>query len=315
MVVEAGVHDINGKKFQAGKLPGISNVFSAVTFAESFSSVPSVFCQAASVNEAAAITVRLKTVTVSGFNIAVQEEEAADKIHTGEDIFFTAIQQGAGDMGRMYEAINIATNITHNWYTNNFMSVYSEPHLFASMQTYNGGDTCALRYNNLNSADVQLKVEEEISLDSEVSHAGETIAYMSINGAGDLQASASTVEPPETLLSIAATTEDTAITAAVKENTQKTSAGIGVRSPLIDLNKNRLVFTLSDGYTSYKNVRIRIFTVNGKLMQDITSNSREVTLEASDKNGRPFPSGVYMYQIEDLDSGKLIKRAALVMVK
>ena len=49
------------------------------------------------------------------------------------------------------------------------------------MQTTNNTDTSALRVQQVNGTGFQVKVEEEQSKDSEVSHGTETVGYLSLN--------------------------------------------------------------------------------------------------------------------------------------
>lgn len=52
------------------------------------------------------------------------------------------------------------------------------PHCFASMQSYDGSDNAALRYDLQNSSDLFIFVEEEQSRDNELNHTTETVGYM-----------------------------------------------------------------------------------------------------------------------------------------
>jgi hypothetical protein len=52
------------------------------------------------------------------------------------------------------------------------------PYLFAGMQTANEGDTADLRWMNRDVGAEDLWVDEEQSLDTETSHAAESIGYI-----------------------------------------------------------------------------------------------------------------------------------------
>ena len=52
--------------------------------------------------------------------------------------------------------------MTHNWYAIAFGGSYAAaPRFVASMATYSGGNNCALRYRNLATSGVEVKVEED----------------------------------------------------------------------------------------------------------------------------------------------------------
>ena len=53
--------------------------------------------------------------------------------------------------------------------------------LLADMQTTNNIDTSALRVQQLTATGFQVKVEEEQSKDSEVTHPAETVGYIALD--------------------------------------------------------------------------------------------------------------------------------------
>ena len=60
------------------------------------------------------------------------------------------------------------------------------PRFQAGISTYDGGDRSALRYQSLTSSSVQVMIEEDTTLDSEVSHTTEVVSYLAIQGDGTL---------------------------------------------------------------------------------------------------------------------------------
>ena len=62
--------------------------------------------------------------------------------------------------------------------------------MFASLATYDGPDPARLRYQNLNSNDVEIKIEEDTTLDSETDHTTEQVSFLALEGAGLLEAQA-----------------------------------------------------------------------------------------------------------------------------
>jgi hypothetical protein len=54
------------------------------------------------------------------------------------------------------------------------------PSIFAAMQTTDGGDTAALRYKDLKTNSVHIRVEEDQSKDKETAHTTEVVGYLAI---------------------------------------------------------------------------------------------------------------------------------------
>jgi hypothetical protein len=51
------------------------------------------------------------------------------------------------------------------------------------MQTYNGGDTAAIRTQNMAKTAIKVKIEEEKSKDTEIGHTAEAVGYLAIGSA------------------------------------------------------------------------------------------------------------------------------------
>ncbi|HHP7231949.1 MAG TPA: hypothetical protein ACFCUY_13960 [Xenococcaceae cyanobacterium] len=63
-----------------------------------------------------------------------------------------------------------------------------EPQIAANISTYDGSDSAGLRYDNLSATGVDIKIEEEKSLDNEISHTTEIVDFLLIEGSGSLSA-------------------------------------------------------------------------------------------------------------------------------
>lgn len=126
---------------------------------------------------------RIKAVTTSSFSYYFREQEKNKNVHLNETVNFIAWEPGTGTIGSIqFEAAITANAITHAWYSAAFKtSAPQAPLLLADMQTTNGIDTSALRVQQLTGSGFQVKVEEEQSKDSEVSHASETVGTLSLN--------------------------------------------------------------------------------------------------------------------------------------
>ncbi len=178
LVVEAGNRSLAGLPVEAGRLT-VDERFETQSFSQSFASPPVVLVQCVSENESTAVTARVQNVSASGFEVRLQEEEAANGTHADEELHYIALAPGAGsETDWKVEAASLGTSFTQQWKAIDFLSAHTAPLFFATMQSYQGSDPAALRYRGLNATRVELKVEEEQSRDGEVTHAKEAIGYL-----------------------------------------------------------------------------------------------------------------------------------------
>ena len=90
MVVEAGTHELpGGERLVAGKARAGHNLVQVPL--SGFSSTPNVIATVSSVGGGMTVTPRIHNVSTSGFQIQVQEEEAADGLHAIETLSYIAI--------------------------------------------------------------------------------------------------------------------------------------------------------------------------------------------------------------------------------
>jgi len=136
------------------------------------------------------VITRIHNVTNSGFDLALQNEEALADGHpsTFEYVNWIAIQplSGTSDFsGVALEANNTGTSITHDFSTVNFSSgssIFSEePILSVCQQTMNGDNTGYARYDDVTADDFRVKIEEEKSADDEVDHINEMVGYFAVD--------------------------------------------------------------------------------------------------------------------------------------
>ena len=179
LVLNRGINVLdNGKVIEAGSA-SVTDAFSSVNLSSGFASTPVVITTVASDNDSQAVTSRLRDVTASGFSLRVQEEESNDGTHPAETVNYIATLPGIGNSnGLIYEA-GLAPDVTHKAFVTNFTQTFlTAPRFLASMQTYNSADTANVRVKGINAKRVSPFIEEERSLDNEVSHIGETVGFM-----------------------------------------------------------------------------------------------------------------------------------------
>ena len=205
LVMEKGRHTLpNGSSVEAGTYAGTTS-FKTVPFSKPFAKAPVVLTTIASYNETDTISGRIKSVTTTSFAYYFREQEKNKNIHVNETVNFIAWEPGTGTIGSVqFEAAATANAVTHAWYSATFQTAAPQaPLLLADMQTTNGTDTSALRVQQVNGTGFQVKVEEEQSKDSEVSHGTETVGYLSLN------------QPEEKVLAGFTWTFDTALEATI----------------------------------------------------------------------------------------------------
>ncbi|MEO1258229.1 MAG: DNRLRE domain-containing protein [Bacteroidota bacterium] len=171
----------NGKKIAGGIALQTSTNWKYVEFPLNFSEVPLVFPQVTTENEVSAVTVRVRNVTEEGFEMKLQEEEAADNTHAAEDVAWLALEPG--DLtGALAMQAGLMTNVTSGTSNLGFVNSFSGlPAFLATMQTYEDSDPAAIRYNGLSSNEVNVFIQEEASLDAEIIHNAEEVAYIAVD--------------------------------------------------------------------------------------------------------------------------------------
>ncbi|GAB6194014.1 fibronectin type III domain-containing protein [Desulfocastanea catecholica] len=187
IVIDKGIHTLdNGSKIEAGSFTG-STTFKQVSLQQPFSITPVILTQVMTENEADAVTGRISTVSQTSFDFRLQEQEATHDTHTTETVGYLAWEPGKGEIsGLLYEARNTTRSVNSNWYNLTFQTGFADLPLFiAGMQTYAGGDTAAVRIQNISGTAVQVMIEEEQSLDTEVGHTSEVVGYLSISSQKD----------------------------------------------------------------------------------------------------------------------------------
>jgi hypothetical protein len=192
IVVEAGTWTLaDGTILQAGlEDVGISprQGFGSVTFDAAFTADPAVLSQTQTDNDAAFVKTRMKTGDVAGFQVALEEEEAASwGSHATETVGWLAVDMGlASDIdGFVFEAGEISAS--HGWKTEAFTGPFVDaPGVVAGMATFNASDTAGTRMRALDAAGFDIHVEEDSSLNAETGHGTETFHWIAFDGDGAL---------------------------------------------------------------------------------------------------------------------------------
>ncbi len=202
IVVEAGTWQLDDGTFlevgtvETDKIAKwSSSAWEDVSFNHDFASTPTVLSQVQTNNDTEFVRARQRNADANGFLLSLEEEEALRRSgHGSETVGWLAIESGSGAWDDLaYRAGNTGNVVDHNWHELDFSDFSSTPNLLGSIATYNGGDSSGLRYQEISGVDgstIEIKLEEDQSLDSETSHTQEDINFLAIAGSGILTAEA-----------------------------------------------------------------------------------------------------------------------------
>jgi YD repeat-containing protein len=196
LVLEAGRWQLeNGAQLEAGSRgtaatvgPNVADRWQWIGFSSSFGQVPVVISQVQTNDDPHWVKTRQLDATTTGFRVALEEEEIASGAHMYERVGWLAMQPSSGRWsGHHYQAGSTPAAVTHNWYTVEFaLSVGADPRFVAGLASYRGSNPSELRYRSLSGTGVQVKVEEDATLDAEIKHIGEVVGFLAIGGSGTL---------------------------------------------------------------------------------------------------------------------------------
>ncbi len=169
----------NGKKMVAGVMENVNQNWKTISLPIDFPTKPLIFSQVVTNRDGATVASRIRNVSVAQFELKLQEEEGADGKHLREAVAWFAMEEGNQSTEYPFEARSI--NLTDVWSTINFEENYTSfPSLFASIQTFEEKDPVNLRFRNPSLTSIELQIEEEISVDAEITHAAEEVAFLEI---------------------------------------------------------------------------------------------------------------------------------------
>ena len=197
LVLEAGTWQLaDGTILEIGTLDTnsiTSSEWEAVNFQSDFENTPVILSQVQTKNGGQFVRTRQKQSNSNSFQLSLEEEEALKPSgHMTETVGWLAIESGAGTWnGIEYQASHTGNEVTQAWHDLNLEeNLTDNPYLFASLASYDGVDSAGLRYRNLNNAQLQIMIEEDRSLDSEIFHTTEIVDFFAIADLGELTATA-----------------------------------------------------------------------------------------------------------------------------
>jgi len=187
VVVERGRHELpNGTWIEADSLETSGNGdYVESGFNAPFVSIPVMLSSVTSANDATAVTTRLRNIDQTGFEIALQHQEANAVPHGLETVDYVAWEPSSGEVnGLRFEVGQTFDEVTNKperiFFAADFIAA---PVLLADMQTADGGDTATLRWRNKGPLSADIWVAEEKSKDAETTHTTESVGFVAIAAA------------------------------------------------------------------------------------------------------------------------------------
>lgn len=180
IVMEQGRYILdNGARIEAGTFFGGVR-FKRHKFIKAFRRRPVLLISILSNNDEGAVTGWVRGLSRRRFKFKLKGQ-AANRLprHAVETVGYIACEQGTGAIGQLlYEVGRTRKAVSDKWYSLSFRSPFTaKPFFFAGIQGYRGRNNTTVRYQDLTTRDVQVKVEEETSR-RKAAHRREVVGYM-----------------------------------------------------------------------------------------------------------------------------------------
>jgi Subtilase family len=162
-----------------------------VVFSAQFPETPVVLSQVQTTNDPHWVKTRQRDPLPSSVFVAMEEEEAKTTGHQIETVGWLAVTPGAGTWSGKSFVADTQSGVTDVWSLISFSPPFAQSPIFvAGLGSYADGDNAHVRYTGLGGLQVQVRIEEDTTLDSETSHTvGELVPYLVIEGSGLLEGS------------------------------------------------------------------------------------------------------------------------------
>lgn len=175
LALESGTHVLpDGRLVEAGHAEADSDG-EDVTLRHDFREPPVILTTVASDRGPSHVDSDPTNVTGTGFTLSVEEAEREDGIHGYEKVGWIAIEAG-GD-GRSGTASNAST-VDSDWNRFDLGASFDRPIVLAETQTKIDPDTGNVIYRNLGPGRIDLRFEEDTSVDADAGHAPETVGIV-----------------------------------------------------------------------------------------------------------------------------------------
>ena len=147
-----------------------------------FSTTPNVIATVGSFAGGAPVTPRIHNVSLTQFQVQVQEEEGSDGLHATETISYIAFESGSGQAGNLdYVGGNTGRTVTQNSSSISLGPHFSASPIFlAAVSSRYGADPVGLRTDGITATRANVYLQEEQSKDAEVGHTTENVSFLAI---------------------------------------------------------------------------------------------------------------------------------------
>ena len=185
LAVESGVHTLaDNLKVEAGQFVYNGNgKLVSRAFKQVFQEAPVVMAAVTTVNDPAAVTVRLNQITCKEFRIKLQEQEANVQDHGNEMVSYIAWQPSSGSFNSIRFEVDTTDRVFNQRFSNiSFIQPHSAAPVFlVQMQSIFGGNPAYVTWQNRDIEGVEVSIAEETSFDAEKWHVKEILGFMAFS--------------------------------------------------------------------------------------------------------------------------------------
>ncbi len=162
----AGTYEFQGLQAEVQKVTGVTREWTTVTFSKAFEQTPVVFCTIGTRTNFYPLTVAVRNVTASGFEMSLKSEEAITAVLSAEMVNFFAIEPGKGVMDG--KRITVGRNAGGNGISSipleiAYDSTYTEPAIFAGLLSAEDNFASTLRYSYTGDTSFEIIKQRELS--------------------------------------------------------------------------------------------------------------------------------------------------------
>ena len=190
LVMEHGVYDVGGKKWEAMRVPDVTHAWHDVELMGGFDATPVFLSQLAPLQEETFALLRMRNASAGSVQVRIDEEEGNDRIHAAEQVHLIVVEPHAPASitgwnpslpdGREYGAVVTASNYDENWLLLPLDYPWDRVEtLFGVIQSTYEDDPVVLRYQKPKwYEEAAVKLTEETTGDSELGHATESVGFV-----------------------------------------------------------------------------------------------------------------------------------------
>lgn len=166
MAMPSGTYDFGGLNAEAQAINGVSRDWISVEFNQQFETVPVVFSTLVSSKNPYPLTIAVRNVTKTGFELCLKSEESVTASLLTETINFLAVEPGNGTVDG--KRITVGRNFHGNGISSTpikitFDSTYSEPVIFAGLLSAENNFASTLRFSKIDDSSINIIKQREIS--------------------------------------------------------------------------------------------------------------------------------------------------------